>query len=43
MDIEKQKGLDKLIVKMVSKVVADKVETKMLYENIDKFIEKIQE
>lgn len=42
MDIEKQNGLDKLIVKMVSKVTEGKVETKMLYENIDKFIAKIE-
>ena len=42
MDIEKQHGLDKLVVKMVSRVTQGKVETKMLYENIDKFVEKVK-
>lgn len=43
MDLNKQKGLDKLIVKMVTKDTSDKKEIKILYDNIENFIEKIKE
>ena len=42
MILEKQKGFDKLIVKMVSKNIAPDREIKVLTENIDRFIEKIK-
>ena len=38
MDIEKQKGFDKFIVKMVSKSIDKNKEIKILNENIDEFI-----
>jgi menaquinone-dependent protoporphyrinogen oxidase len=43
MDIEKQKGFDKFIVKMVSKTEAGKKEIKILTENIEEFAKKINE
>ena len=42
MILEKQKGFDKFIVKMVSKNIAQDKEIKILTENIDRFIEKIK-
>ncbi len=42
MILEKQKGFDKFIVKMVSKNIAQNKEIKILTENIDRFIEKIK-
>ena len=41
MDISKQKGFDKFIVSLVSKTEEGKKGTKILTENIDKFIEII--
>lgn len=38
MDIQKQKGFDKLITKMVSKNIDKNKEIKILNENIDRFI-----
>lgn len=42
MILEKQKGFDKFIVKMVSKNMVQDKEIKILNENIDRFIEKIK-
>ena len=42
MILEKQKGFDKFIVKMVSKNIAQNKEIKILTENIDRFIEKVK-
>ncbi|MDF2865333.1 MAG: hypothetical protein K0R72_142 [Clostridia bacterium] len=42
LDINKQKGLDKFIVKMVTKNAGDKKEAKILPENIDRFVEEIK-
>ena len=42
MILEKQKGFDKFIVKMVSKNIAQDKEIKILTENIDRFIEKVK-
>lgn len=42
MILEKQKGFDKFIVKMVSKNIAQDKKIKILTENIDRFIEKIK-
>ena len=42
MILEKQKGFDKFIVKMVSKNIAQDREIKILTENIDRFIEKVK-
>lgn len=41
MDIQKQKGFDKFITKMVSKNVDENREIKILNENIDRFIKKL--
>jgi menaquinone-dependent protoporphyrinogen oxidase len=41
LDINKQKGLDKFIVKMVTKNAGDKKEAKILTKNIDRFVEEI--
>lgn len=41
MNLEKQKGFDKFIVKMVSKSMPQDKEVKILNENINRFIEKI--
>lgn len=41
MNLEKQKGFDKFIVKMVSKNMPQDKEVKILNENINRFIEKI--
>lgn len=43
MNLEKQKGFDKFIVKMVSRSIDKDKEIKILYENINKFIEKVKE
>ena len=40
--LEKQKGFDKFIVKMVSKNIAQDREIKILNENIDRFIDKVK-
>ena len=40
--LEKQKGFDKFIVKMVSKNIAQDREIKILNENIDRFIETVK-
>ena len=42
MILEKQKGFDKFIVKMVSKNIAQDREIKILNENIDRFIDKVK-
>ena len=42
MILEKQKGFDKFIVKMLSKNIAQNREIKILDENIDSFIEKVK-
>ncbi|MCL2354428.1 MAG: flavodoxin domain-containing protein [Oscillospiraceae bacterium] len=42
MDISKQKGFSKFIVKMVSKTEEGKKEVRILNENIEKFAEKIK-
>lgn len=42
LDINKQKGFDKIIVKIVSKTVGKNKEVKILTENIDQFLEKIE-
>ena len=42
MILEKQKGLDRLIVKMVSKNITQDKEIKILTENIDRFVEKVK-
>lgn len=42
MNLEKQKGFDKFIVKMVSKNMPQDKEVKILNENINRFIEKIR-
>lgn len=41
MNLEKQKGFDRFIVKMVSKNMPQDKEVKILNENINRFIEKI--
>ena len=41
MDIQKQKGFDKFITKMVSKNIEKDKEIKILNENIDKFIKSL--
>ena len=41
MDIQKQKGFDKFITKMVSKNIDKNKEIKILNENIDKFIKAL--
>ena len=41
MDIQKQKGFDKFITKMVSKNIEKDKEIKILNENIDKFIKAL--
>lgn len=41
MDISKQKGFDKFVIKAVSK--SNNVEVKILEENIEEFVEKIKE
>lgn len=41
MDLEKQKGFDKFIVKMVSKKIDKENEIRLLDENINRFIETI--
>lgn len=41
MNLEKQKGFDKFIVKMVSRSMPQDKEVKILNENINRFIEKI--
>lgn len=43
MNLEKQKGFDKFIVKMVSKNIDKNKEIKIIDENINKFIEKVKE
>ena len=43
LDIEKQNGFDKFIIKMVSKSIDGNKEIKILDENIDKFIGKLNE
>lgn len=43
MHLEKQKGFDKFIVKMVSKNMGEDKEIKLLDENINRFIEKVKE
>ena len=42
MNLEKQKGFDKFIVKMVSKNMPQDKEVKILNENINRFIEKMR-
>lgn len=42
-DLEKQKGIDKFIVKMVSKSMDKDKTIEILNENINKFIEKVKE
>ena len=42
LDISKQKGLSKFVVKMASKTEEGKKEIKILTENIDKFVEAIK-
>ena len=41
MDIQKQKGFDKFITKIVSKNIDKNKEIKILYENIDRFIKAL--
>ena len=41
MDLQKQKGFDKFITKMVSKNVDGNREIKILNENINRFIKKL--
>ena len=41
MNIQKQKGFDKFITKVVSKNIDKNKEIKLLYENIDRFIKRI--
>lgn len=41
MDLQKQKGFDKLITKMVSKNIDESREIKILNENIDRFIKEL--
>lgn len=41
MDITRQKGFDKFITKMVSKNIDADKEIKILNENIDRFIKKL--
>lgn len=43
MNLEKQKGFDKFIVKMVNKNMPQDKEVKILNENINRFIEKVKE
>ena len=43
MNLEKQKGFDKFIVKMVSKNIDKNKEIKIINENINQFIEKVKE
>ena len=43
MNLEKQKGFDKFIVKMVSKNMPQDKEVKILNENINRFIEKMRQ
>lgn len=43
MDIQKQKGFDKFITKMVSKNIDKNKEIKILYENIDRFIKVLNQ
>lgn len=43
LDIEKQNGFDKFIIKMVSKSIDGNREIKILDENIDRFVEKLNE
>mgnify|MGYP000143026335 CR=1 FL=1 len=43
MDIQKQKGFDKFITKIVSKNVDKSKEIKILNENIDRFIKKLNQ
>lgn len=38
LDLEKQKGIDKLIVKMVDKATNGKKEVKLLYDHIESFV-----
>lgn len=42
-DIQKQKGFDKLIIKMVSKSIGENKKIGILNENIDRFVEKLFE
>lgn len=42
LDLKKQKGFDKFIVKMVSKNNAQKEDIKILIKNIDDFVKKLQ-
>ncbi len=42
MDIQKQKGFDKFITKIVSKNIDKNKEIKILYENIDRFIKVLK-
>lgn len=43
LDIEKQKSFDKFIIKMVSKTLDGNKEIKILDENINKFVRRLQE
>ena len=43
MDIQKQKGFDKFITKMVSKNIDKSKEIKILNENIDRFIKELNQ
>lgn len=43
MDMQKQKGFDKFITKIVSKNMDKNKEIKILYENIDRFIKVLKE
>lgn len=43
MNLEKQKGFDKFIVKLVSKNIDRNKEIKIINENINKFIERVKE
>lgn len=43
LDIEKQKGFDKWIIKMVSKSIEEDKKIEILEENIDKFIKKLNQ
>ncbi len=43
MNIEEQKGLDKMIVKMVTKRIKGRKEVKVLDENIEKLLQKVKD
>jgi menaquinone-dependent protoporphyrinogen oxidase len=41
MNLEKQTGFDKLVIKLVNKVIKEKIESKILTERINKFVERV--